>query len=134
MIPFQIVFTLGVLSIAIYQIARGILGTTQRPSRFLFAAGLTASVAAVLNPDWMQKTADLLVIGRGADLVLYLFVTVFILFFFFFYRSYRELYEQMAILARRLTLLEADRRVHLPQDKLNDPVGPQTGEPAQSDK
>ena len=127
MIPFQIVFTLGALSIAIYQIARGILGTTQRPSRFLFAAGLTASVAAVLNPDWMQKTADLLVIGRGADLVLYLF-------FFFLYRSYRELYEQMAILARRLTLLEADRRVHLPQDKLNDPVGPQTGEPAQSDK
>ena len=134
MTPFQIVFTLVGLSIATYQIARGILDPAHRPARLLFMVVLTTSVAAVLKPEWVQTAADLLSIGRGADFVLYLFVIVSILCFFFFYRKHRILHEQMTILARRLTLLEGDRRVHFPQDKLNDPVGPQTGEPAQSDK
>lgn len=68
------------------------------------AAGL-----AVLWPDSTTDIAQILGIGRGADLLIYIVTMLFIGSFFFFYRRYQRLESQLTDLVRKLAIDEAEK-------------------------
>jgi hypothetical protein len=68
---------------------------------------LTAGVA-VLWPRIMQDIAGVLQIGRGADLLLYVFVLAFLLTSFYFYSRYVALQRQLTQVVRHLAIREAE--------------------------
>ena len=67
-------------------------------------------VALVLQPYWAQRAADLLGIGRGADLVLYLWSVVSLLLLANLHFRMRAQSAVITTLTRELALLEAQRR------------------------
>jgi hypothetical protein len=71
-------------------------------------AWITAAVAIAL-PDLVQAVAQLIGIGRGADVVLYLVALTFLGTSFYFYSRYVQLQRQITQLVRHLALQDARR-------------------------
>ena len=67
-------------------------------------------IALVLQPQWAQLAADRLGIGRGADLVLYLWTVVSLLLLANLHFRMRGQSELITTLARELAILEARQR------------------------
>jgi hypothetical protein len=67
-------------------------------------------VALVLWPDWAQRAAHLLGIGRGADLVLYLWTVVSLLLLANLHFRMRAQSAVITTLTRELALLDARQR------------------------
>ncbi|MEA3004440.1 MAG: small rane protein [Sphingomonadales bacterium] len=67
-------------------------------------------IALVLWPSWAQRAADLLGIGRGADLVLYLWTVVSLLLLANLHFRMRAQSAVITTLTRELALLEARQR------------------------
>jgi hypothetical protein len=86
-----------------------------RPSgpRSLAAAGLLIwllAFGAILRPDLTTALASLVGIGRGADLVLYLFCVCFILAGFYLYNRFQRMESHITDLARQLAVRDAMQR------------------------
>ena len=78
-----------------------------RPPKTLSLAGAVVWLLAtlfILRPELTMRVADLLGIGRGADLVLYVFVIFFILVSFYFYGRFRVLESQMTEVVRHIAI------------------------------
>jgi hypothetical protein len=67
------------------------------------------AAAAIAFPKLVQDVATAIGIGRGADVVLYLFVLVFLLTSFYFYSRQVRLQRQVTAVVRHLALQEARR-------------------------
>jgi hypothetical protein len=70
-----------------------------------FAAGV-----AILRPEVTNELAELLGIGRGADLLLYLLAISFLASSFYFYQKYHRLESDLTRVVRRLAVREAADR------------------------
>ncbi|QEL13248.1 DUF2304 domain-containing protein [Limnoglobus roseus] len=77
--------------------------------RLLRLAVWLAAAVAILDPLLIQRVADLLGIGRGADVVLYLFVLAFLWVSFFLYSCHLRVQRQVTQLARHIAIQEARR-------------------------
>ena len=66
------------------------------------------TASAIAFPNVVQKAAELLGIGRGMNLVLYLFVLAFIATTFYFYSRYARLQRQITELVRHHALAHAN--------------------------
>lgn len=93
----------------------------------LIVVALTAlAVASILQPQLTQEAANLVGVGRGTDLLLYLLTAVFLYVALGFYLRFRDVERQLTILARRLALDEAELRLSVDSDQgttLSDPSG-----------
>lgn len=69
----------------------------------------TVAAVAVGLPDTTSSVARVLGIGRGTDLVVYLFLLAFIATSFFFYSRYTLLQRQITELVRREAIREAEQ-------------------------
>ena len=89
-------FAISVLRLVLGKQPRGVLlaATTVWFLSFLF----------ILSPNLAMQTANLLGIGRGADLVLYIFAILFIVTFFYFYARFRTLESQITEIVRHIAL------------------------------
>jgi len=67
-------------------------------------------VALVLRPNWAQQGADLLGIGRGADLVLYLWTVASLLLLANLHFRMRAQSSVITTITRELAILEARQR------------------------
>ncbi|MCS6977534.1 MAG: DUF2304 domain-containing protein [Gemmatales bacterium] len=67
------------------------------------------AAAAIASPGAVQQVAGWLGIGRGADVVLYLFVLAFLAVAFYLYAGQVRLRRQLTEAIRRLAVLEARR-------------------------
>lgn len=67
-------------------------------------------IALVLQPNWAQSAADLLGIGRGADLILYMWTVVSLLLLANLHFRMRTQSALITTLTRELALLEARQR------------------------
>lgn len=85
--------------------------------RALMLGAIGAGVVAVLLPDTTTEVARMVGVGRGADLVLYLLVVVFLFVTIGLYRRLSEMHDRYVELARRLALHEADEPAHRPADR-----------------
>jgi len=80
--------------------------------RVLLLVAVLAGVVAVILPDTVTDIANLVGVGRGADLVLYLLVVTFLFTTIGLYLRLSEMHERYVELARQLALHEADRGAH----------------------
>jgi hypothetical protein len=78
---------------------------------FLFWALLfTVSIIGILNPDLTNKTAKLLGIGRGADVVIYLSI---VLLFYLIFRTnvlIENLHQEITKIVREIALKENKKK------------------------
>lgn len=73
-----------------------------------------AAALAILFPNQIGRLATLIGIGRGADVILYSFVLVFLAITFYFYSRYLRLQRQITDIVRYLAILEATRGAEEP--------------------
>jgi small membrane protein len=85
---------------------RGAIGWRIRASRSLVWA---AAIVAILNPLWVTGFANLLGIGRGADIVLYFVTLAFVAVTFFFYAQQLRIRRDLSKLAGHIAAGEAER-------------------------
>ena len=74
-------------------------------------------VIAVLSPDLTNRAANLLGIGRGADLLLYLLTLSFIGYVLNGYIHQQKDKDALYRLARKIALLEAEEKMKQPKTK-----------------
>jgi hypothetical protein len=78
-------------------------------SRLLALVLAAAAIASIADPDIPQRTAELLGVGRGTDLLLYVLVVVFTLTSLGLYFRIRESDQRVRKLARALAIERALR-------------------------
>ena len=74
--------------------------------KLLIAAILAAGIVLVVFPDLTTRLAAALGVGRGADLIFYLFMVAVCYFILLVYAKIRKLERQLAELARRQALMD----------------------------
>jgi hypothetical protein len=83
--------------------------STGRRLRLVRIAVWSTAALAIANPAFPQSVANLIGIGRGSDLVLYLFVLAFLGASFYFYSRYFRLQGQLADVVRHMAIQNARR-------------------------
>lgn len=72
--------------------------------RVFFTLFFLSGIVAVALPDWTNKIANFVGVGRGADLLLYLMVVIFYFAFIVLYRKIEEIKERQTEIIRQITL------------------------------
>ena len=80
--------------------------------RSLRAAIFAAAAVAIARPDDVTRVAHLFGIGRGADIVLYVFALAFVALAFYFYAQQLRLRRDVSALASQIALKDARRGGH----------------------
>jgi hypothetical protein len=97
--------TLPVLTVVLLAELLGIVRQRGRwGARLLRVLLWAAAIVAILKPGIPQAVATEIGIGRGADLVLYLFVLAFLATSFYFYSRYIRLQRQLTEVVRHLAI------------------------------
>lgn len=78
--------------------------------KLAFLAFVTAMVIFILSPETLNKVAEAVGVGRGADLLLYGFFFVFLLFAINVYTKFKKDEDTVYRLARKIALIEAERQ------------------------
>lgn len=81
--------------------------------KLLFVAFMGVVVVAVLSPGLVTEVANLVGVGRGTDLVLYLLAVTFGFYVVNDYLRTQDGRQQLHRLARRIAVLEALERYHI---------------------
>jgi hypothetical protein len=68
-----------------------------------------AAAIAIADPDLPQRAASAVGIGRGSDLVFYLFILLFVGVSFYFYARHVRTQRQLTEVVRHLAIQEARR-------------------------
>ena len=104
---FKVVLMLGIAGAALL-LLRGYAGARhQAIRRLLLIAFVLLAGASLLVPQLWTSAAELLGVGRGTDLLLYLTIVTFLGFVATSYLRFRDLQRQITAMARRLALDEA---------------------------
>ncbi len=74
--------------------------------KLLIACILLAGIVLVVFPDVTNRLAAALGVGRGADLVFYLFIVAFCYLILLVYAKIKKLEQQLAELTRRQALMD----------------------------
>lgn len=123
MSAFQIVAVVVLGSLTLRELLVSFVRSRGRWMRLARMAVWGTATAAIVNPGLPQAVADLLGIGRGADVVLYLFVLAFLWVSFFLYSCHLRVQRQVTQLARHIAIREAERGIEetngtrIPQDR-----------------
>ena len=78
-----------------------------RKDRLIRFVVWAAAFAAIFNPSLASEVAGAIGIGRGTDLVLYLFVLAFLGTAFYFYSQNVRLHRQLTDIVRHIAINEA---------------------------
>lgn len=98
--------------IALVIVVTGIATGRNRMGRRTGVAWIVLWLAAAIfiaRPDYLVTLANLLGIGRGADLALYASILFTFAGFFVLYLRYRKVTEQLTAIVRHLAIAEAER-------------------------
>jgi hypothetical protein len=71
---------------------------------------MISGVVAIISPELVTKLANLLGVGRGTDLMFYVFAVVFMYQLLNSYRSNKRNSAKITKLAREIALVDAERR------------------------
>lgn len=105
-IVFQICAVIAIVIAGVF-LLRGGGARKQALRRVFMFLFVLAAASSVFFPQAWTWVANLLGIGRGADLLLYLLVLIFIGFVANTYRRFRQLETSLTTVARELALLKA---------------------------
>lgn len=107
MLAIQVLLIAVVLVVGVVLVRSTAGARHQAVRRLLLGALVALAVASILVPTAVTAAANLVGVGRGADLLLYGLVIAFLGFVVSSYRRARHLEETVTELARRLALDEA---------------------------
>ncbi len=82
------------------------------PLRALRVTIFAVAAVAIARPDDVTRIAQLVGIGRGADIVLYVLALAFVGLSFYFYAQHLRLRRDLSALASHVALKEAKRGGH----------------------
>lgn len=105
----QVILILSTVGVLLLLLRQRATARTRAWKKLIMVALALAAVTSILNPELTTKVANLVGVGRGADLILYLLVAVFLYVTVGFYLRFRDLERQLTVLARRLAVDEAIR-------------------------
>ncbi len=103
---FQLLVVPLMAALCAASIAKAVTGKHRRVAALAAAVWLAGGVT-VLRPETTIRAAKWMGIGRGTDLVLYLFVIAFLLAAFYFYQRTVQLESAVTTLVRHLALRDA---------------------------
>ena len=106
---FQIVALPVLALLALRELLRLQRGTAAFKQWLVRTAVLAAALVAIAQPELTNRFAHAIGIGRGAVVVLYLFVLAFLFTSFAFYSRSVRLERQVTVLVGKLAQLEAQR-------------------------
>jgi hypothetical protein len=66
------------------------------------------AITTIVLPGTANDVANILGVGRGADLILYLLTTLFLFFILTYYVRIHEDQKKLVILARKIAIIEAN--------------------------
>lgn len=124
---FQIAAVVVILIAGFFVVFRGSGARHLAIRRVLTLLFFVAAASSVFFPQAWTWVANLVGIGRGADLLLYAFVLVFLSYLVTTHRRFRQLEAQNTELARKLALLDV-RIPDPPQDGPSASEGPTRSE------
>lgn len=104
----QVALILMVGFISIYFMLHRRSSRTQAGMKLFLLVFTVGAIISILYPNMLNVIANWLGVGRGADLMLYSLIVVFVFTVFNNYLEFRDKDALIAILARRVTLLEKD--------------------------
>src|SRR5258707_15538642 len=107
MTPFQLVVAPLLGFLAGWNMLRVLTSTRRRKSALVGAMVWLAACACILWPSLLTMVARLLGIGRGADLVFYVFCIIFLILAFYGYNRLLQLDSALTGIVRHLALHEA---------------------------
>lgn len=103
----QILLVAGVIVVGLF-LARPAGGDSHLALRRLFMAGFViVAILSILFPQWLSWLANLIGVGRGADLLLYALVLAFLVFVATTYRRNVATNRKLTLLARQIALAQA---------------------------
>ncbi|WP_136706702.1 DUF2304 domain-containing protein [Agromyces sp. H66] len=103
----QLLLVVGVITVGLF-LARPTGGDSHLALRRLFmAAFVIVAILSILFPQWLSWLANLIGVGRGADLLLYALVLAFLVFVATTYRRNVATNRKLTLLARQITLAQA---------------------------
>jgi hypothetical protein len=123
LIIFQFVVGPVLAVVCAISVVRMVRGRNRRPAALAAFVWLCA-LLAVLRPDLTMLIARFMGIGRGTDLVLYLFVIAFLGAAFYFYNRMMLLEASLTRLTRHIALREAAVSMHVGDSVLQQGVKP----------
>jgi small membrane protein len=106
----QVILIATTLGVLILLLQRRAAARTRAWKKLIMLALAAVAVTSILYPQLTTKVANLVGVGRGTDLVLYLLVAVFLYVTVGFYLRFRDLERQLTVIARRLAIDEAIQR------------------------
>jgi hypothetical protein len=86
------------------EIVLQLTGRTRRITSSLRASVWLLALFLILVPSTTSRLAEILSIGRGADVILYLTVIAFLLSFFYLLHAVESQREQITLLVRRIAI------------------------------
>jgi hypothetical protein len=92
-----------------WELVRASRGAFFGSARLLRCAVWLAAAAAIAQPDLVTRIAQAIGIGRGADVVLYVFVLAFLATSFYWYSRHVLIQRQLTEVVRHLAIREARR-------------------------
>ena len=104
----QILLILAIIVLAAFMMRKTGADSHLAIRRLLMGAFVIVALLSVLFPQWLTWVAQLIGVGRGADLVLYGLVLMFLAFVYSQYRRNLALQRQLTLLSRKIALLEAE--------------------------
>lgn len=107
--PFQWIAVPALLLVLLWELAGWLRRPSWRSQRVLRMLIWLAAALAIADPDLTQRLATAVGITRGADLVFYLFVLLFIVVSFYFYARHMRTQRVLTELVRHLAIQEARR-------------------------
>lgn len=100
----------GLMSaLVLMEVVLQLTGRTRRIISSLRASVWLLALFLILVPSATNRVAEILSIGRGADVVLYLTVITFLLSFFYLLHAVESQREQITLLVRRIALQNPHR-------------------------
>ena len=95
----------GLMSaLILMEVALQLTGKTRRIISSLRAAVWLLALFLILVPSATNRVAEILSIGRGADVILYLTVITFLLSFFYLLHAVESQREQITLLVRKIAI------------------------------
>jgi len=109
-------------ALVLMEVVLQLTGKTGRIISSLRASVWLLALLLILVPSATNRVAEILSIGRGADVILYLSVICFLLSFFYLLHAVESQREQITLLVRRIALQNPYSVVRpIDSDKEHDP-------------
>jgi hypothetical protein len=107
----QILLITGTLGLLFILLRHRAAARTRAWKRLILVALAGLAVASILQPELTTRVANLLGVGRGTDLLLYLLTAVFLYVAMGFYLKFKDVERQLTLLARQQALTDARSRL-----------------------